>query len=172
VHEFDLLAARSTVELAEMLAASHGRILAGGTDLILFMESGRAQPSTVIDISRIEDLRYIRGDAHIVRVGPLTTHSDLMQSPLLREWAPILPMAAATVGAVQIRNRGTIGGNIGTASPAGDTLPALIALAAGVTLRSLRGERRLQLEEFFRAPVRRLSPPTNTSPRSTFPRRR
>ena len=135
-----------------MLADTHGRILAGGTDLILFMEMGRLQPDTVIDISRVDTLRYVRAGAQHIHIGPLTTHAALAASPVLREWAPILSMAAATVGAVQIRNRGTIGGNLGTASPAGDTIPALMALGAGVSLRSRRGERRLALEQFFSGP--------------------
>ena len=75
-----------------------------------------------------------------------------MRSALLQEWAPILPMAAATIGAVQIRNRGTIGGNLGTASPAGDTLPALMALRAEVILRRKGGERRLPLQQFLTGP--------------------
>jgi xanthine dehydrogenase FAD-binding subunit len=152
VHDFDLLTAHSTAELEQMLSDTQGRILAGGTDLVLFMGMGRLRPRSVIDISRLAALRYIRADARAIRIGPLTTHSEIMQSPLLKEWAPILPMAAATIGAPQIRNRGTLGGNIGTASPAGDTLPALMALGAGVTLRSRRGERRLALEQFLVGP--------------------
>lgn len=152
MHDFDLLTPRSTAELAQMLADSRGRILAGGTDLLLFMETGRLQPRTVIDISRLYELHYLRAGAQSIRIGPLLTHSELMASPVLKEWAPILPLAAATVGAVQIRNRGTIGGNLGTASPAGDTLPALMALGAAVTLRSMSGERRLRLEEFLLGP--------------------
>jgi CO/xanthine dehydrogenase FAD-binding subunit len=152
VHDFDLLTARSLAEIEQMLADTHGKILAGGTDLILFMEMGRLQPATVIDISRIEALRYIRADAGTVRIGPLTTHAALAASPVLREWAPILPLAAATVGAVQIRNRGTVGGNLGTASPAADTIPAFMALGAHVTLRSRQGQRRLALEQFFSGP--------------------
>ena len=152
MHDFDLLVARSTTELEQMLAETQGRVLAGGTDLVLFMEMGRLQPTIVIDISRITELRYIRGDATRFRIGPLTTHSELARSPLLREWAPILPMAAATIGAVQIRNRGTIGGNLATASPAGDTIPALMALGASVALRSRRGERGVALERFFIGP--------------------
>lgn len=152
MHDFDLLTPRSTAELAQMLADSRGCILAGGTDLLLFMEMGKLQPQTVIDISRLTELHYLRADAKSMHIGPLLTHSELIASPVLKEWAPILPMAAATIGAVQIRNRGTIGGNVGTASPAGDTLPALMALGAGVTLRSVRGERRFRLEDFLLGP--------------------
>jgi xanthine dehydrogenase FAD-binding subunit len=152
VHDFDYLSARSDAEIEQMLGDTHGKILAGGTDLILFMEMGRLQPATVIDISRVETLRYIRVGAETVHIGPLTTHAALAASPALKEWAPILAMAAATVGAVQIRNRGTIGGNLGTASPAADTIPALMALGASVTLRSRHGQRRLALEQLFNGP--------------------
>jgi xanthine dehydrogenase FAD-binding subunit len=169
VHDFDLLVAHSTAELAQMLAATQGRVLAGGTDLIVFMEAGRLRPDTLIDISRLSELRYVRGDAQSIRIGPLTTHSQLVQSPLLQEWAPILPMAAATIGAVQIRNRGTIGGNLGTASPAGDTIPALLALAAGATLRSVRGERQVALDEFFLGPGKTVMAPDEYIAEIWFP---
>lgn len=152
MHDFDLLIARSTQELEHMLADSHGSLLAGGTDLILSMEMGRKRPATVIDISRLDNLHFVRADDRVFRLGPLVTHSEIVHSPLLQEWAPILPMAASTIGAPQIRNRGTIGGNLGTASPAGDIIPALMALEAGVTLRSVRGVRRVVLEEFFVGP--------------------
>ncbi len=169
MHDFELLVAHSTAELERMLAETRGRILAGGTDLILFMEAGKLQPETVLDISRIKELRYIRGDARCIRIGPLTTHSDLVRSPLLREWAPILPMAAATIGAVQIRNRGTVGGNLATASPAGDTIPALMALGASVTLRSVRGERHVVLEEFFLGPGKTVVAPDEYIAEIHFP---
>jgi CO/xanthine dehydrogenase FAD-binding subunit len=152
VYDFDLLTPHATAELAQMLTDTHGRILAGGTDLILFMESGRLRPATVIDISRVRELHYLRSDAGSIHLGPLVTHSEVMASPLLREWAPILPMAAATIGAAQIRNRGTIGGNVGTASPAGDLIPALMALGASLTLCSVRGERRMALDQFMVGP--------------------
>lgn len=169
MHDFDLLVPRTLPQLAQMLADTHGRVLAGGTDLILFMEMGRLQPTTVIDISRLTELRYIRGDAQAIRIGPLTTHSELVQSPLLKEWAPILPMAAATIGAVQIRNRGTIGGNVATASPAGDTIAALIALDAAVTLRSVRGARRVALEQFLRGPGQTVLAPDEYIAEIDFP---
>lgn len=169
MHDFDLLIPRSTAELERMLAETQGRILAGGTDLILFMEAGRLRPAVVIDISRIEALRYIRGDARTIRIGPLATHAELAASPLLKEWAPILPMAASTIGAVQIRNRGTLGGNLGTASPAGDTIPALIALGAAITLRSGRGERRLPLEQFFSGPGKTAMAPAEYIAEISFP---
>ncbi len=152
MHDFDLLTPQTTAELERMLADTHGRVLAGGSDLILFMGSGRLRPTIVIDISRLQGLRYLHGDARTIRIGALVTHGELVRSALLKEWAGVLPMAAATIGAPQIRNRGTIGGNLGTASPAGDTLPALMALGAGVTLRSVRGERRVALEQFLTGP--------------------
>jgi carbon-monoxide dehydrogenase medium subunit len=169
VREFDLLIPRSTIELADMLAATHGRVLAGGTDLLLFLESGRLQVTTVVDISRISELRYIRGGAEAVRIGPLTTHSEALRSPLLIEWAPILPMATATIGAVQIRNRGTLGGNLATASPAGDTIPALMALGASVTLRSVRGSRKVALDGFFVGPGKTVMQPDEYIAEISFP---
>ena len=83
MHDFDLLVAHSIAELEQMLAGTQGRVLAGGTDLIVFMEAGRLRPPTLIDISRLDELRYIRGDALSIRIGPLTSHSQIVQSPLL-----------------------------------------------------------------------------------------
>ena len=169
MHDFGYLVPRSTTELERMLADTRGMILAGGTDLILFMETGRLQPKTVIDISRLNELHYMRGDARSIRIGPLVTHSELVESPLLHEWAPILPMAAATIGAVQIRNRGTIGGNLGTASPAGDLIPALMVLEATLTLRSVDNERQCRLEDFFFGPGRTVLQPDEYVAEIAFP---
>ena len=126
-------------------------IVAGGTDLILEMERG-ARPGVemLIDVTRIPCLDEIsldeKGNIHL---GPMVTHSHCVASKLIVEQGFPLARAALEVGAPQIRNRGSIAGNLITASPANDTIPALMALGAKVTLRSVSGERQIPLEEFY-----------------------
>ncbi len=127
------------------------RILAGGTDLILEMEKGvRKGITTIIDISRINGLSQISIDKNgIIHLGSLVTHNQCAASKVIQEYALPLAQAAWEVGSPQIRNRGTIAGNLITASPANDTISPLMALDALVTLRSQKGTRIIPLNEFY-----------------------
>jgi CO/xanthine dehydrogenase FAD-binding subunit len=126
------------------------RPIAGGTDLMVMLagELGAA-PVAMVDLWGIDALRGIAVDGDVLRLGALTTYTDIRRSPLCREHLPALVDAAATIGAAQIQNRGTLGGNIANASPAGDTLPVLLAADARFVLGSAGGEREVAASSFW-----------------------
>lgn len=127
--------------------------LSGGTDLIIrIKENHLKEPFTVIDISGLEELKGITvKDDHII-AGALVTHGDVMKHPKFQECASVLVQACGTVGSPQIRNRGTIGGNIANSSPAGDSLPPLYILGAEVHLARGKEDRWVKIEDFIKGP--------------------
>lgn len=132
-------------------------ILAGGTDLLvnLYKESPRLPDfDYLLDISNISELKIINLISNFIEIGPLVTHSRLIHEPLIKNNFPVLVEATYTIGSTQIRNRGTIGGNIVNASPAADLLPPLIALGAEVELTSRKGKRVSSLEKFLTGPYK------------------
>lgn len=137
----------------DILASEKGaaRIIAGATDLMLELErGGRKNVQTLVDISRTEETNLITLDEKgYIHIGPMVTHNQAVSSKLIRENALPLAIACWSVGSPQIRNRGTISGNLITASPANDTIPPLIALDAEVYLGSTRGVRKVRLRDFY-----------------------
>ena len=134
--------------LEKLSSVKDTTLLAGGTDLLVEINFGRARPTHVLAIDRLDELKDLERNGH-VRMGALVTYTRMLEddpgSAALRE-------AARTVGSPQIRNAGTLGGNLGTASPAGDTLPVLAALDATVVLRSRAGERRVKFSDYMTGP--------------------
>ena len=126
------------------------RPLAGGTDLMVQIAGEIGEPpERILDIWGLDELRGIRVEADALVLGALTTYTQIRRSPDVARLAPALADAAATIGAAQIQNRGTIGGNVVNASPAGDTLPVLLALGAEIVLGSASGERVVSANDFW-----------------------
>jgi CO/xanthine dehydrogenase FAD-binding subunit len=143
-------------DLAEALAARAAHpdamAIAGGTDLMVEINFDRRRPARIIDLTRVRELESLDRDGDDLVIGAGVTHARLVDE--LGASAPGLAIAARTVGSPQIRNRGTIGGNLATASPAGDALPPLVAAGARVELASTAGTRSLPIAEFLVGPKR------------------
>ena len=153
--KFEYFAPKTMEEACSLLAKYKGeaRVLAGGTDLLVQMKNREVTPRYLINIKDIPDLDYIRyDDKEGLRIGALTPIEALKTSTLIRRRFSILSQAAAVLGTVQIRNRGTIAGNLCNASPAAETAPALITLAAKARIVGVAGERAVALEDFFVGP--------------------
>lgn len=144
---------KSLEEALELLATlESARPIAGGTDLIPLMREVEVEVEHLIDLSLIEELRYIHKEEGYISIGATTTLSDLTESEIVASRAQALWEAAMSMGSNQIRNRGTIGGNLCNASPAADLGPPLLALEAEVEIRSREGARWISVEEVFAGP--------------------
>ena len=133
-----------------LLAESVYRPIAGGTDVLVQLSGGLGPPpDRLLDLWRLDELRGIELDGDALVLGALTTYSGIRRSAVCRDLLPALVEAAATVGAAQIQNRGTLGGNIANASPAGDMLPVLLATDATIVVGSVRGERSIPAGSFW-----------------------
>ena len=126
--------------------------IAGGTDVMVEINLDRHRPAAIIDLTRIAELKEWGNEGTLLRNGAGVTYARIIQE--LGDRLPGLAMASRTVGSPQIRNRGTVGGNLGSASPAGDAHPPLLASGAVVELASTGGSRRLPAREFFVGPKR------------------
>lgn len=131
---------------------SDAKVIAGGTDLVLNMKKKKILPSRVISLHNLKELDFVRTQDSEVRIGALTRHADIAADPLLKTHLPILCEAVGLIGSWQIRNVGTIGGNICNASPAADSVPPLMVLGAQLIVASKTAEKKISLDSFFSGP--------------------
>jgi carbon-monoxide dehydrogenase medium subunit len=128
------------------------KLLAGGHSLLPMMKLRFAQPSALIDLNRIPELRGIREERGLIRIGAMTTENELIASKMLQDHVPLLPEAAHVIADPQVRNRGTIGGDIAHGDPANDHPALAMALDATFVLQGPNGERRVKAVDFFLGP--------------------
>ena len=142
----------NTLSEAYAVLAERGiglKIIAGGTDLMVLMNAHQLDAREFLDIWRVDELRGINDEGDAIRIGALTTYTEIIRSALVQQHTPALVAASRTIGAIQIQNRGTLGGNVVNASPAGDSLPVLAAYDAEVEIGSARGLRAISFNDFY-----------------------
>ena len=149
--EIDVLTPHSLNEALNLLHEHQTelKIIAGGSDVIVQLRDGVITTNKLLNLNSVKELRFIKKDGDQIRIGSLTTYHDIVNSDLTKKHAWILADAARQIGAIQLQNTATIGGNLGNASPAGDSLPPLYALDAVVVTRNKAGRREISIEEFF-----------------------
>ncbi|RWR11954.1 xanthine dehydrogenase family protein subunit M [Siminovitchia fortis] len=158
--KFDYVRADSIEQAIQLLQESdgEGKLIAGGHSLLPLMKFRLTEPGTLIDISRISELKGVHKDGDRVVVGAMTTHREAATDPVIKEHIPILAEAARQVGDIQIRNRGTVGGNIAHADPAADLPAAAIVLDAELTIQGEEGEETMSLDSFIIGPLITMMP--------------
>ena len=122
--------------------------MAGGTDILVLAQDGEQDRAALFDISAIPELRGIEERGDHIWIGAASSHTEIMHSPLVAQWLPALHQACAVIGGPQIRNRGTLGGNLANASPAADAVPPLLAVGATLELVSANGRREVAIDKF------------------------
>lgn len=164
---------RSLDEALEILAQRRGEVrpLAGGTDVLVKAKDGHVSRAALFDISAVPELRGIEERGDHLWVGAGTTHTEMMKTAAVARFAPALPAACAVIGGPQIRNRGTLGGNLANASPAADTVPALFTADAVVELVSVESRRQVPITDFFTGPRRSVLAPDELIVGVRIPRR-
>ena len=151
---FEYIAPATAAEAVKLLGenSGHARALAGGTDLIVDLKHDPGSIDLLVDVSRIPEFRGIEETDDGLRIGSMTTFGEIMAHPVCLEMMPAVVDAAHTVGAVQTRNLGTVGGNLVTCVPSADSAPSLMVLDARVTVIGSDGAREMPIEEFFVGP--------------------
>jgi carbon-monoxide dehydrogenase medium subunit len=148
--EFDYEAAESVDHAIELLGSNaDAKLLAGGQSLLPLMRLRMSTPSLLVDLGRVDGLAGVREDGDTLVIGALTRHEDLHRDPIVAKRAPLLAHAAGEVGDPQIRHRGTLGGSLSHADPAGDLPAALLALEGEVVVKGSNGERTIPAADFF-----------------------
>jgi CO/xanthine dehydrogenase FAD-binding subunit len=173
MNSFEYVAPEDVKEVCKLLTGfgTDAQILAGGTDLLIELRKPSVKSrKVVIDISRLLELKGIEEFGNSVSIKPLTTHTDIYQSKIIQQFAPLLRQAVSTIGSPQIRNRGTIGGNIMNAAACADTVPPLMALDATVKLQSVEGERIVPIIDFFVKPYQTIAAKNEILTEIRFPK--
>lgn len=152
ISEIHVVTPRSLAEALDLLAAPDARPLAGATDATVRMKEGQWRPAVWVNIARLPELRGVLAVSGRLRIGAAEPYGVLLRHSTLQAGAPLLLQAIRQIGSVQIRATGSIGGNLGTASPAGDALPPLHALEATIHLIGKQGERAMNINEFILGP--------------------
>jgi len=152
--KFEYLEAGSVDEACSLLSKykDTARLIAGGTEVLVLARKGKISPQYVINIKSIPDLADIEYGEDGLRIGALSTLSDIESSPVVKEKFPVIAYSAGLIGSQQVRNTGTIGGNLCNAAPFGDMAPSLIGLGARVKLKGVSAERTILLEDFIEGP--------------------
>lgn len=167
---FELLRPRTLVGALEIMATlEHTQPISGGTDLIPTFKELGCKSKNLVDLSLIQELNGVMEENDKILIGPTTTHAQILTSKLIEERAPALHDAARWIGSVQIRNRGTVGGNICNASPAADTAPPLIVHAAEAQVSSLDDARWIPLHNVFAGPKKTILEPIELLTSLRFP---
>ena len=148
---FEYFAPTSLTQAFELLSIykEDVKLIAGGQSLVPLMKLRLAKPRYLIDLTRIPDLSYVRQESGTIRIGALATHAQIEHSELLKTHSPLLPQTTATIGDVQVRNQGTLGGSLAHADPAGDLPAAILAVEAEMKASGPSGERWIKAEDFF-----------------------
>lgn len=137
-------------EALQMLNQKKYRVIAGGTDVLIRMRTGPIAEEKLLNIYQLGELRYIRSDGELLRIGSLTCMADIASSPEIRRFGFPLTQAGREFGSMQLTNKATIGGNLANASPSGDCIPPLYSLDARLTVGSVDGIREIPIKDFFR----------------------
>lgn len=154
MHRFEHYAPTTIEEVVRLLMkfGAEAKLLAGGTDLLVFIRHGRIAPKCIIELSRVSELTRIDETKDGLILGACVKLRDIERSEIIRRHYPHIAEAASQVGSIQIRNLATIGGNLCTASPAGDMIPVLMVSDAKLHIVGANGERTIKIEEFFKGP--------------------
>ena len=167
---FDYKTPKTLQEACHLLweACGKAKVIAGGTDLVIGLRNGDQNPQLLMDITNLKELRGIEESYGTLSIGAAVSHSEIASSPLVRQYGNVLSDASSEIGSPQIRNLGTIGGNIVNASPAADTLPPLLVLDATGKVASQEGEREVPVAQLIKGPYETTLQPHEILVRITF----
>lgn len=152
MHDFEYECPRTLADAVALLAKGESRPLAGGTDLIDHMRTGRFRPALVVDVKKIPELSLLESNDKVLRIGAAVSCFRLQSCSTIRDQYSAIADAVSIIGSVQVQSRASVGGNLCTSGPAADSAPALLALSAQCVIAGPKGNRTVPLEQFFTGP--------------------